>query len=197
MKYYISVAATLVLCAIVALSLVFVNSAGAQVPVKYDLYIRGTINDLTAYNIADSIGAMNALAADQITIHITSPGGSVLAGFQIYDAMMESRAKIITSCEGYCMSMAAIILAAGDTREAGATTTIMFHTLSAEMRGNLAGMYKDLEEAQRLQTMMDEVIHRHTGLSMDEVKKMESYDHFMNAKDAKRLGVIDRIRGKL
>lgn len=174
----------------------FTSPLTAPPVAQYNMYIRGVINDKMAIEFTDTLNSLNALGAINLVVHITSPGGEVFAGLQIYDAMMESSAVITTSCEGYCMSMAAILLATGKIREAGAMSTIMFHKVSSGTRGKLSEMRGELAGVQRLQNMLDLIISKHTGMSMVDVKKMGAYDHYMTADEAKVLGIIDHIRGK-
>src|ERR1700761_1803063 len=92
-----------------------------------DIYLRGEINSETAFFIQKQLEIMNDAGTGEITMHITSPGGEVYAGLQIYDYMKQSKSKIRTSCEGMCMSMAAFILTWGNVRQADEHSTIMFH----------------------------------------------------------------------
>lgn len=161
-----------------------------------DVYIRGVIDERMALTVGDQIAGLNRLSPEVITIHITSPGGSVYSGLQIYDYMEESVAPIVTVCEGYCMSMAAFLLASGDLRESQASASIMFHQISTEAKGKIDDILLDLADAQRLQSMMDERLHDHTGLSIAAIRKMESYDHYFSPKEAKAANIIDAIRGK-
>jgi ATP-dependent Clp protease protease subunit len=162
---------------------------------KREILILGGINDAAAFSVVNQIRLLNAQGDSEITIRITSPGGSVYSGLQIYDAMKESNAPIKTVCEGYCMSMAAILLAAGDTREVGQNTTIMLHGISmGSDGGKLTEVENNLAEGQRLQEIIDNILSKHSHLSVEEVVDMESYDHYMSPVEAKELGLIDTIR---
>ncbi len=183
------------------IALVLLSSAAfAQEPTiphpPRDIYMRGMVDENMAYRIGEQIKLLNLLGSEEITIHITSPGGSVYSGLQIYDYMEESVSPIRTVCEGYCMSMAAVLLASGDIRAASASATIMFHQLSTEARGKLSEIQAEVNDGQRLQDIIDAHIHEHTGLSISAIKKMESYDHMMSPQEAKYLGIIDMIVGK-
>lgn len=161
---------------------------------RANLYLTGVVSDDMAQYITRQIRTLNEGGVQEIVLHITSPGGSVLAGLQIYDAMQESQAIIHTSCEGYCMSMAAVLLCAGNIRDAGDSSIIMFHGLSTMAGGKVAEIEQQLEFAKKLQLIMDKHISKHSGLSLFEVRKMEAYDHFMTAQEAKELNLIDFIR---
>lgn len=195
--FALTAAVALVLLTVIFLSFGFsTEKAQAQTPALSlvgDVYIRGEISQNTAFSVDELIRRLNDLGASEIKVHITSPGGSVYAGLQIYDSMSSSNAKIRTICEGYCMSMAAFLLAAGDIREAYPSASIMFHQVASETHGHIFEMKADIAEAERLQGVMDEITHKHTGLSLSAIQKMESYDHYMDPKEALSLGIIDKI----
>jgi ATP-dependent Clp protease protease subunit len=183
---------------IIAILLLASTPTYAHVPLSLprDIYMYGAIDEKMERLVDTQIALLNSLNSEPITIHITSPGGDVLSGLQIYDNMQESVAPIRTICEGYCMSMAAVLLTSGTVRESQASATIMFHEVSTESKGKISVIIMDVMEAQRLQNIIDAHISEHTGLSLDAVHKMESYDHYMGAEEAKSLGVITKIRGK-
>jgi ATP-dependent Clp protease protease subunit len=110
--------------------------------------------------------------------------------------MAESKSPIRTSCEGYCMSMAAYLLSYGNVRQAGAHSTIMFHEVGATAEGKVHEIVNELAEMQRLQNIMNTLIKHRSGMTMADCKKMEAYDHFMSPEEAKSLGLIDVIVGK-
>ena len=161
-----------------------------------DVYIFGHIDDLMADTVSNKLRMLNELSNEEIVLHIKSFGGSVYAGLQIYDAMMESKAKIKTVCEGYCMSMAAILLAVGDTREASKNTTIMFHEVGFGAQGKLTEVKQQVGEAERLQDVIDLAIQERTGLSIADIKALESYDNYISAQQAKEMNIIDTIKAR-
>ncbi len=165
-------------------------------PASRDVYIKGEIDQRMAFDIERRLNDLNSASSAEITVHITSPGGSVYAGLEILDAMMEGASPIHTVCEGYCMSMAATLLASGDVRESTENASIMFHQLSTKTQGKIDEIKADLVDADRLQLLMDKQISKRSGMTINEVKKMESYDHFMSPEEAKKLNLIDKIRGK-
>ena len=161
-----------------------------------DVYIKGVIDQRMAFDIERRLNDLNASSNAEIVVHITSPGGSVYAGLEILDAMLEGASPIHTVCEGYCMSMAATLLASGDVRESTENASIMFHQLSTKTQGKIDEIKADLVDADRLQLLMDKQISVRSGMTINDVKKMESYDHFMSPEEAKKLNLIDKIRGK-
>lgn len=167
-----------------------------SLPIAHEraIYLLGPIDDGVALGIINDLKKLNIESADDIILYITSPGGSVYSGLAIYDAMQASEAKINTVCIAYCMSMGALILAAGDTREATERTTIMVHQLSGGAQGRLAEMVNEIAEAKRLQDIMNKILSEKTGLSIKQVIDMSSFDHYMTAEQAKEYGLIDIVR---
>lgn len=161
-----------------------------------EIYLVGPITDTMAIVFRDQLKSLNNLGNDMITVHITSYGGAVYAGLQIYDYMMQSKAPIHTICEGYCMSMAAILLIVGDERESNKSATILFHEVGFGAQGKLTEVQHQVDEAQRLQAVIDRIIMTHSGLSADEVSDLESYDDYMSSQEALDLGLIDLITAR-
>lgn len=177
-----------------ATSLLLSPQAQKSTQLPRDVYVNGTIDDNMAADINYQLELLNKENSDDITMHITSGGGGVYPGLRIYDNMMESESKINTVCEGYCMSMAAVLLVAGSHREASENTAIMLHEVSFGASGKLTEVENEVKEAKRLQAEMNTIIMRHSGLTLDQVKKMEAYDHFMSSQEAKELGLVDSVR---
>lgn len=161
-----------------------------------DVFIRGEITDEMAFAVVDRIRLFNLLDNSEITLHISSGGGSVYAGLMIYDAMQGSVAHIKTSCEGFCASMSALLLALGDTRESSSNATIMFHELSLQTAGKLTDGKRDMLEGQRLQNLMNKLLAARTGLFVAFIADMISYDHYFSPSDAKKLNIIDTVKEK-
>jgi ATP-dependent Clp protease protease subunit len=158
------------------------------------VYLRGDFNDQMAAYVVDGITQLNAEGVDEIVLHITSPGGNVYSGLQIYDAMRLSKAPVDTMCEGYCMSMGAYLLSWGVVRSAAEHATIMFHQVSSNAQGKIRDIEADLVETKRLQQMMNDITREHSGMSEEDLEKVESFDNFMSPFKAKKLNLIDEVR---
>lgn len=158
--------------------------------------VTGPIDDITADRIVQDIKLANKGGYNLIEMDITSYGGSVYAGLRILGAMSTSTVPIKTVCEGYCMSMGAVILAHGDTRYATPYTTILLHQVSSGMMGTLSEMTNQLKETTRLMSLLTEIVAEDTGLTEEEVSKICAYDHYMSTEEALKLNLIDRVLGK-
>ncbi|MBI2776574.1 MAG: ATP-dependent Clp protease proteolytic subunit [Chloroflexi bacterium] len=130
-----------------------------------------------------------------ISLYINSPGGVVTAGLAIYDTMQYLRAPVSTICLGQAASMAAVLLAAGakGKRYALPHSRIMIHQGSGGFRGNAPDAMIQMKEWEHLVDMNHEILSRHTGQPIEQVKKDTDRDRFMSPEEAKDYGIIDAV----
>ena len=172
----------------------------------YDIYSRllkeriiflGTpINDEVANNVmAQLIFLEYENPEKDITLYINSPGGYVSAGLAIYDTMQHVRPNIATICIGSCASMAAVLLAAGTKgkRYALPHSRIMLHQPSGAATGQSTDIQITAKEIVRTKETLTEIVAKHTGKSIDEVRAKTDRDFYMGPDEAKAFGVIDEI----
>ena len=172
----------------------------------YDIYSRllkeriiflGTpINDEVANNVmAQLIFLEYENPEKDITLYINSPGGYVSAGLAIYDTMQHVRPNIATICIGSCASMAAVLLAAGTRgrRYALPHSRLMLHQPSGAATGQSTDIQITAKEIVRTKDTLTEIVAKHTGKSIDEVRAKTDRDFYMGPEEAKEFGVIDEI----
>ena len=172
----------------------------------YDIYSRllkeriiflGTpINDEVANNVmAQLIFLEYENPEKDITLYINSPGGYVSAGLAIFDTIQHVRPNIATICIGSCASMAAVLLAAGTKgkRYALPHSRIMLHQPSGAATGQSTDIQITAKEIVRTKETLAEIVAKHTGKSIDEVREKTDRDFYMGPEDAKAFGVIDEI----
>ena len=172
----------------------------------YDIYSRllkeriiflGTpINDEVANNVmAQLIFLEYENPEKDITLYINSPGGYVSAGLAIDDTMQHVRPNIATICIGNCASMAAVLLAAGTKgkRYALPHSRIMLHQPSGAATGQSTDIQITAKEIVRTKETLAEIVAKHTGKSIDEVREKTDRDFYMGPEEAKAFGVIDEI----
>jgi ATP-dependent Clp protease protease subunit len=132
-----------------------------------------------------------------ITMYINSPGGSFTSLMAIYDTMQYVRADIQTVCLGQAASAAAVLLAAGTPgkRLALPNARILIHQPS--LGGVIQGQFSDLEiqaaEIERMRTLMEDTLARHTGKESAVIRKDTDRDKILTAADAKEYGIIDTV----
>jgi ATP-dependent Clp protease protease subunit len=134
-------------------------------------------------------------ADKDIMLYINSPGGSVSAGLAIYDTMQYVKPKISTICIGIAASMAAILLAGGDhgKRTSLPHSKIMIHQPIGGTQGQATDIEIYTKEMLRTRDSLYEILSRHTGKSLEDIRKDSDRDYFMTPEEAKNYGIIDNI----
>jgi len=172
----------------------------------YDIYSRllkeriiflvGPIND----NVASLVTAQLLFLESEdpkkeINLYINSPGGLVTAGLGIYDTMQYIKPDVSTLCIGQAASMGSFLLAAGKKgkRFSLPNSRIMVHQPSAGFQGQATDIEIHANEVLALKKRLNEIYSKHTGKSVDEVKKALERDNFMTPDVAKNFGLIDQV----
>jgi len=133
-----------------------------------------------------------------ISMYINSPGGSVTDGLAILDTMNLITCPVYTYCVGQCASMGAVLLAAGekDHRYALPNSRVMVHMVSSGAGGQILDIKKQVEEADRLNDRLFELLAKYTGKDIKSLKKDCDRDKFMSAEEAVKYGLVDKVLGK-
>ncbi len=130
-----------------------------------------------------------------IYLYINTPGGIVTSGLAIYDTMQYIRPDVVTICIGMAASMGAILVAAGTPgkRFALKHSRLMIH----QPWGGAQGMATDIEiEAKEilvLKKLLQELLAKHTGKSMEIIERDTERNFYMSAEEAKAYGLVDDI----
>jgi len=130
-----------------------------------------------------------------ISMYIHSPGGYVSSGLAIYDTMQLVRCDISTICVGMTASLAAIILCAGakGKRYALPHAKVMMHQPTGGLGGQASDIKIQAEEIIKTKTMLNEIIAKHSGQSVEYVQQETERDRYLSAEEAKEWGLIDEV----
>ncbi|MFA5564951.1 MAG: ATP-dependent Clp protease proteolytic subunit [Acidimicrobiia bacterium] len=130
-----------------------------------------------------------------INIYINSPGGDINAMFAIYDTMSYIRPDINTICLGQAASAAAVLLAGGTPgkRLALPHSRVIIHQPYSGAQGQASDVELAAKEIMRLKSALEEVLSKHTGKTVDQIRKDTDRDFVMTATEAKDYGIIDAI----
>ena len=132
-----------------------------------------------------------------IKVYIFSSGGSVTAGKAIYDVMQCCGEEVHTYCIGAAASMAAILLAAGTKghRYILPHAEVMIHEVLVPggVGGSATNIRKISESIDATKQVMNGILAKHTGKSIEEIDEATSYDHFMTAEESIEFGICDHI----
>jgi ATP-dependent Clp protease protease subunit len=130
-----------------------------------------------------------------IILYINSPGGSVTAGLAIYDTMQYIRPDISTICMGQATSMGALLLAAGakGKRYALPHARVMIHQPLGGAQGQATDIDIQAKEIMKIKELIHKILVKHTGQTLEKIRHDTERDYFMDAEEAMRYGIVDRI----
>lgn len=130
-----------------------------------------------------------------IHLYINSPGGYVTAGLAIYDTMQFIKPDVSTLCIGQAASAASLLLAAGakGKRYCLPNATVMIHQILGGFKGQGSDIEIHAKETLRLGLLLNEILAKHTGQPLARVKKDTDRDNFMDAEQAIKYGLVDKI----
>lgn len=130
-----------------------------------------------------------------ISLYINSPGGSVPAGFAIYDTMKYIKCDISTICIGMAASMGAFLLAGGTKgkRFALPNAEIMIHQPSGGAKGTASDISIMAEYILKNKKKLNQILADNTGRALTEIERDTDRDHFMSAIEARDYGLIDDV----
>ena len=157
------------------------------------------VNDTTASLIVAQLLYLEAQDPDKdIQFYINSPGGSVTAGFAIYDTMQYIKADVSTICVGLAASMGAFLLSSGakGKRLALPNAEVMIHQLSAGFRGQATDIQIHAENILRTKDRLNKILAENTGQTVEAVRAASERDNFMTAEEAKAFGLVDNVIAK-
>ncbi len=173
---------------------------------SYDIYSRllkeriiflgGEVNDVTADLVVAQLLFLEAEDPDKdIQIYINSPGGSITAGFAIYDTMQYIKPDVSTICIGMAASMGAFLLAAGEKgkRFALPNSEIMIHQPLGGMQGQAEDIRIHADRIIRTRETINKILSEKTGQSLEKISQDTDRDFFMTALEAKEYGIIDEV----
>lgn len=174
---------------------------------SYDIYSRlladriiilgDEVTDEVAQSIVSQLLFLEAEDPDKdICLYINSPGGSVTAGYAIYDTMQLIKCDVSTICMGMAASFGAFLLAGGTKgkRFALPNAEIMIHQ---PLSGGIQGQATEIEIAARnmmkTKERLSRILAENCGKTVEEILRDTDRDNFMTAQEAKEYGLIDEI----
>lgn len=130
-----------------------------------------------------------------IKLYINSPGGSVSAGLAIYDTMQNVACDVQTICIGMAASMGAVLLAGGTAgkRFALPNSEIMIHQVLGGVEGQATDIKIRAERILKTKELLNKILAKHTGKPVKQIEQDTDRDNFMDPKQAKTYGLIDKI----
>ena len=163
------------------------------------IFLGTGIDDYTANVIqAQLLYLDSADPGKDISIYINSPGGTVYAGYGIYDTMQFITSKVATICTGIAASMAAVLLVAGaeGKRSALPHSRVMIHQPLGGVQGQASDIEITAREIAKVKQELYTIISKHSGKSIEDVARDSDRDFWMTAAEAKAYGMVDEVMVK-
>ena len=173
---------------------------------SYDIYSRllkeriiflgEEVNDVTAsLVVAQLLFLQSEDPGKDVSLYINSPGGSVSAGFAIYDTMQYIKCDVSTICIGMAASMGAFLLAGGKKgkRFALPNAEIMIHQPSGGARGQATEIEIVAEQILKTRAKLNQILAENTGQSLETIARDTERDNYMTAQEAMAYGLIDQV----
>ena len=187
----------------------YVNEQTSRGERSYDIFSRllsdrivflgEEVSDVSASLIIAQMLFLEAQDPEKdIQLYINSPGGSVSAGFAIYDTMQYIKCDVSTICIGLAASFGAFLLAGGakGKRIALPNAEIMIHQPAIHGNG-IQGQATDIkitsDHIQKSKKRLNTILAENTGKSIDEAAIATERDNYMTAEEAMNFGLIDKI----
>jgi ATP-dependent Clp protease protease subunit len=175
----------------------------------YDIYSRllkerivflvGPVNEATANLVVAQMLFLESENPDKdINFYINSPGGSIAAGFAIYDTMQFIKPDVSTLCVGMAASMGAFLLAAGakGKRVALPNSDVMIHQPLGGFQGQASDVEIHAKYILSLRQRLNQLMAEHTGRPVEQIARDTERDNFLTAEQAREYGIVDKVLQK-
>ena len=172
----------------------------------YDIYSRllkdriimlgSQIDDNVANSIVSQLLFLQAQDSEKdIYLYINSPGGSVTAGFAIYDTIQHIKPDVQTICIGMAASMGSFLFAAGakGKRFALPNAEVMIHQPLGGAQGQATEIEIAANHILKTREKLNRILSERTGQSIEKIQQDTDRDNFLTAAEAKEYGLIDEV----
>ncbi|MGW9974351.1 ATP-dependent Clp endopeptidase proteolytic subunit ClpP [Staphylococcus saprophyticus] len=172
----------------------------------YDIYSRllkdriimlgSQIDDNVANSIVSQLLFLQAQDAEKdIYLYINSPGGSVTAGFAIYDTIQHIKPDVQTICIGMAASMGSFLLAAGakGKRFTLPNAEVMIHQPLGGAQGQATEIEIAANHILKTRAKLNQILAERTGQSIEKIEQDTDRDNFLSAEEAKDYGLVDQV----
>ncbi|MDE5965606.1 MAG: ATP-dependent Clp endopeptidase proteolytic subunit ClpP [Lachnospiraceae bacterium] len=173
---------------------------------SYDIYSRllkdriiflgDEVNDTSAsLIIAQLLFLESEDPSKDISLYINSPGGSVTAGWGIYDTMNYIKCDVSTICCGMAASMGAFLLAGGakGKRYALPNSEIMIHQPLGGAKGQATEIKIVADHILKTRAKLNKILSENTGKPLEIIERDTERDNYMSAEEAVAYGLIDNV----
>ena len=169
---------------------------------KRSVYLWGVVDDKSAREVVSKLLLLDAdKPGEEIKFYINSPGGVVTSGMVMYDTMKMIKSPVSTICMGLAASMGSILLSGGvkGRRFIYPHGEVMIHQPS--IGGRIQGVSADLEiqaeQTKRVKEIGAGILAKNCGKTVEQIMKDFDRDYWMDADEAIKYGIVDKLIEKL
>jgi ATP-dependent Clp protease protease subunit len=157
--------------------------------------VNGQVDQELAQKVISQLLVLDAESHDPIRVIITTPGGHVDSGYAIHDMMQFIESPVISIGAGWVASIGVPIFfgAPKGQRYSLPGTRYLIHQPSGGAGGQAADIRIEAQEILKIRKRINELISRETGQSEEQVAKDSERNFWMNAEEAVKYGLVDKI----
>ena len=159
------------------------------------IVLTGEIEDNMSSLIVSELLYLDSINHDDIHLYINSPGGSVSAGLAIYDTMNLIKSDVNTYGVGLSASMGAFLLAGGTKgkRNILENAEVMIHEVASGVSGKSTEIEAQTEHLKKVKNRVNKILASNTNKSIKQIEKDTKIDNYMNAEEALKYHLVDKI----
>lgn len=159
------------------------------------ILLNGEITDDTSNVIVAQLLYLDSLSHDDISIYINSPGGCITSGMAIYDTMNFIKSDVSTICIGMCASMGAFLLSSGKIKKRFIlpNAEVMIHQPLGGASGQATEIRIAAERILKLKDKLNKILAQNTGKDIKQIELDTERDYYLNADEAVKYGLVDKI----
>lgn len=160
------------------------------------VFLNGPVEDGIAASICAQLLLLEAEDPEkEVCLYINSPGGSVTAGFAIYDTIQHVKCPVSTLCVGFAASMGSFLLMAGTPgrRICMPNARIVLHQPSGGFSGQASDVQRHAADIVKTKQRINALYAKHCGQSAEAVELALDRDNFLDAEEALDFGLVDKV----
>lgn len=160
------------------------------------IFLSGVIdNDLANTIIAQLLFLEKQDEKNDIMLYINSPGGVVSSALAIYDTMNYLKCDISTVCVGMAASAASLLLSSGapGKRLILPNAEVLIHQVMGGAEGQASDIDISAKHILKVKDRLNKILAKNTGQKLLKIEKDSDRDYYMNAEEAKKYGIVDKI----
>lgn len=159
------------------------------------IWVSGVVNQHMCDVSQAQLMFLDNMEKKDITMHINSPGGSVMCGLGMVDVMRHIKSDVATVNTGMAASMGSILLSSGEKGKRSSLnfSKVMIHQVSSGAQGHVADNRISQMESEKYNYMLFKILAENSGKSFAEVLDSARRDHWLNSQEALDFGFIDEI----